>query len=162
MTEQKMIDEMIDLQRKYDAAVCKEFNCTFDKEKTRLAMIDELGEFNHEVKKSWCWWKKTQKDIDINKTLEELVDVWHFVLSLAYHEFDETKDASPMLLMINTESRMNKCDLSKLYTHLMCETMTMFDTLYAIGKKFDFSMEDVYEAYKKKNQTNWERLASNY
>ena len=40
--------------------------------------------------------------------------------------------------------------------------MTMFDTLYAIGKKFDFSMEDVYEAYKKKNQTNWERLASNY
>lgn len=108
MTEQKMIDEMIDLQRKYDAAVCKEFNCTFDKEKTRLAMIDELGEFNHEVKKSWCWWKKTQKDIDKNKTL------------------------------------------------------TMFDTLYAIGKKFDFSMEDVYEAYKKKNKTNWERLASNY
>lgn len=90
MTEQKMIDEMIDLQRKYD------------------------------------------------------------------------KDASPMLLMINTESRMNKCDLSKLYTLLMCETMTMFDTLYAIGKKFDFSMEDVYEAYKKKNKTNLERLASNY
>ena len=39
---QEMIDEMIEMQRKYDAAVYKEFGVEYNKNKTELALYDEL------------------------------------------------------------------------------------------------------------------------
>ncbi len=162
MTEQEMIDEMVKLQRAYDAAVYKEFNCEFDDEKCRLAMIDEIGEFNHEMKANWCWWKKTQKPVDREKALEELVDIWHFALSLSNHltdllDFDDLYyDFVP-----ETYSVKNKT-VSELYEKIMIEGSYRLEYLYELGKKADFTLEDVFEAYKKKNKVNWERLANGY
>ena len=38
-----------------------------------------LGELTHELKGDW--WKKSQKPVDRKRVLEELVDVYHFVMT---------------------------------------------------------------------------------
>lgn len=162
MTNQEMINEMLTMQRALDEAIYKEHGTEFDEEKCTLAMIDEIGEFNHEIKSTWCWWKKSQKEMDRDKTLEELVDIWHFALSLTYHYSD--------LLVKNNKFDCYKFDdaqgvenekLSYLYFWLQ-HKYHVLESLYAIGLKFGFTLEDVYNAYKKKNQVNYERLANNY
>ncbi len=158
MTNQEMINEMIELQRAYDNAVYKEFGCGYNKEKCTLAMIDEIGEFNHEIKKSWCWWKKSQKEIDWDKALEELVDIWHFALSLTYHQLEEHNKKS--IFVENAYD--SKTVLSMLYFVLINNRDFKLESLYAIGMKFGFDLKTVYEAYKKKNKINWERLANGY
>lgn len=163
MTNQQMINVMIALQRVYDDAVYEEFGCEFDKEKCTLALLDEIGEFNHELKANWCYWKKTQKPVDREKALEELADVWHFALSLTYHFFDEleknNKYESYKFEGVQSEKNV---ELSLLYFGLQNNDYYRLEWLYAIGLKFGFSLEEVYEAYKKKNKTNWERLRNGY
>jgi len=53
-----------------------------DPNKIRVAYIDEVGEFIHELKPKWCYWKNNFKEMDKRKTLEELSDCMHFALSL--------------------------------------------------------------------------------
>ena len=53
-----------------------------DPNKIRVAYIDEVGEFIHELKPKWCYWKNKFKEMDKRKTLEELSDCMHFALSL--------------------------------------------------------------------------------
>lgn len=158
MPNQAMVDEMIEMQKAYDQAVYKEFNCSFDREKCRLALIDEIGEFNHEVKKSWCYWKHTQKSIDREKALEELADVWHFALSLAYHGAEEDgKD------FYTLGKPMGGGPVSNLYAKMLCfDCEGILEELILVGNAYDFSMEDVFEAYKKKNKINYERLSAGY
>ncbi len=158
MTNQEMIDEMLKMQRALDEAIYKEHGCEFNEEKCTLAMIDEIGEFNHEIKSTWCWWKKSQTEMDREKALEELVDIWHFALSLTYHYY-VSEYASYCFCGKDSVSGNN---LTLLYLGLIDSKVNRLETLFAIGLKFGFSLEDVYNAYKKKNQVNYERLANNY
>ncbi len=154
MTNQEMIDEMVELQKKYDNAVYKEFNCKYDEEKCLLALIDELGEFNHEFKANWCYWKKTQAPVDKAKALEELADIWHFALSLSYHQRTNVE--------FTNELENIQYPLSGLYSYLIDDKMYRLEILNEIGKRCGFELEVVYEAYKRKNKINWERLATGY
>lgn len=45
----------------------------------RLAILDELGELNHELKRLWAWWK-AMGDPDPVRVVDEASDVLHFVL----------------------------------------------------------------------------------
>ena len=160
MTEQQMIDEMLELQRKYDDAVYKEFGCEYNRDKVRLALFDELGEVNHELKKEWCWWKKTQKPVDREKVLEEIVDCFHFALSIVNHEcIDGYKWKS---FEVRTDKKL-RTTLS-MYKVAIGEPIDVFilESLYNIAALNKFSFEEVFEAYKKKNKINWERLENNY
>ena len=78
------LKELLEMQRVLDENIYTTHNVEYDEEKTYLALIDEIGELNHELKAEWCWWKKTVKPVDREKVLEELVDVWHFALSIFY------------------------------------------------------------------------------
>lgn len=156
MTNQQMINDMLTMHVALDEAIYKEHGVEFDEEKCTLAMIDEIGEFNHEIKSTWCWWKKSQKEMDREKALEELVDIWHFALSLTYHCYEST----PYIFNEPNEPSENR--LSDLYWKLIYANYHRLETLYEIGLKFGFSLEDVYNAYIKKNQVNYERLANNY
>ncbi len=158
MTSQQMVEDMIKMQRALDKAIYDEHKVSFNEEKCKLAMIDEIGEFNHELKATWCWWKKTQAPVDRDKALEELVDIWHFALSLTYHKYDMTEKD------LNFNQKFYPCteQVSSMYDFLLCDSWNRLDWLYHIGRKFDFTLEEVYEMYKKKNQVNYERLANKY
>lgn len=78
----ELIRKMLKMQAKLDKTIMDEYGLTeIDEEKLNMAILDEIGELNHELKANWCWWKKTQAPVDEEKVLGELVDIWHFVLS---------------------------------------------------------------------------------
>ena len=74
--------EMFTMQKDLNENILKEFGeDSMTEEKLELAIIDELGELTHECKGVWCWWKKTQPPVNRQRVLEELVDVYHFVMT---------------------------------------------------------------------------------
>ena len=82
MEIREQLKEMFQMQRTLNKSILDEFGEeSMTEEKLELAIIDELGELTHELKGDWCWWKKTQKPVDRKRVLEELVDVYHFVMT---------------------------------------------------------------------------------
>jgi dimeric dUTPase (all-alpha-NTP-PPase superfamily) len=163
MTNVEMLREMIQMQMALDSAIYDGNNVEYNEEKCYLALFDELGELNHELKKIWCWWKKTQKEVDRQRVLEELVDCYHFGMSIYYHKYGDN------LASANYETRLVERNaktftLNELYRAVINTSSKNFilSTLFILTYKLDFTMEDVYQEYKRKNQENYDRLARGY
>lgn len=63
-TDLRMIETMLKKQDELNSAIMKEFGLTtISKEQIDLAALDEIGEFTHELKGDWCWWKKSQERV---------------------------------------------------------------------------------------------------
>ncbi len=167
--EYELIKEMLQMQKKLDEAIMKEYGLTcIDEEKLRFAIIDEVGELTHELKGNWCWWKKTQAPVDRKKVLGELVDIWHFVLSWQNHFKDGEEgmiNASAVVrnskrilnLMKTKEYRLSE-ELSDLVAWELCKV----ERLIAISEYLGFTIEQVYECYCEKNKINYQRLKEGY
>ena len=77
------IIEMLHIQGALDNSFMEYMgNDKLDINKVKMALFDELGEVNHEMKAEWCYWKKSQEPVNRDKLKEELADVWHFALTL--------------------------------------------------------------------------------
>ena len=82
MKIKEQLKEMFQMQRTLNKSILDEFGEEeMTEEKLELAIIDELGELTHELKGDWCWWKKSQAPVNRKRVLEELVDVYHFVMT---------------------------------------------------------------------------------
>lgn len=133
-----------------------------------MAILDEVGELTHELKGDWCWWKKTQPQVDEEKVLGELVDIWHFVLNYQNHfnggengilnasMFERNSDNILNLLMTN------EYKLSETLTDLSTWNIHKMERLVAISEYLGFTIEQVYEAYCNKNKINYQRLKEGY
>lgn len=167
--EFELIKEMLHMQAKLDKAIMKEYGLKeIDKEKLMLAILDEVGELTHELKGNWCWWKKTQKPVDEEKVLCELVDVWHFALNhqnysgfgeMTLHKFVKEKEIVDEILQ---RLRGHFYRLPYAFTNLIELNNDMLETLIAITEYLGFSIEDVYQAYCDKNKVNYQRLKEGY
>ena len=63
-SELRMIETMLKKQDELNSAIMKEYGLTtISKEQIDLATLDEIGEFTHELKGDWCWWKKSQEPV---------------------------------------------------------------------------------------------------
>lgn len=167
--EYELIKEMLQMQAKLDEAIMKEHGLTeIDEENLRMAILDEVGELTHELKGSWCWWKKTQAPVDNDKVLGELVDIWHFVLSYQNH-FNGGENGILNDLIFEKISD-NILNLLMTYEYKLSETLTDLATLniykmerlIAITEHLGFTIEQVYEAYCDKNKVNYKRLKEGY
>lgn len=167
--EFELIKEMLQMQEKLDEAIMNEYGLTeIDEDNLRMAILDEVGELTHELKGSWCWWKKTQSPVDDKKVLGELVDVWHFVLSYQNH-FNSGEE---MLCNYLKEKEMSDIFLERLraktlhfpfaLSHLFYYKFTIITVLVAITEYLGFTIEQVYEAYCDKNKVNYQRLKEGY
>lgn len=130
-----------------------------DVEKVRMALFDELGEVNHEMKAEWCYWKKTQKPVDREKLKEEMSDVYHFSLTLhrLYHgfEFDEG--------YIRYGEVIHGYD--NWFNMIKAVIESSFATLYEViilTEKLGFTFEEIYQAYIDKNKVNYQRIKEGY
>lgn len=155
--ERKMIEEMLVMQNKLDEEILKVHNCKFDLEKSMLALIDELGEMNHENKASWCWWKFTQAPVDREKLLEELVDVWHFALSIHNYKHGVGNIFEDFLIYSKSDSK-----ISKMIASMIKDENTVLPWLYDLTLNLGFSIDDIYKGYINKNKVNYERLKKGY
>ena len=164
-SELSMIETMLKKQEELNSAIMEEFGLTtISKEQIDMATLDEIGELTHELKGDWCWWKKSQKPVDRNKVLEELVDVFHFVL--IYEIFYGSKnyltdsryncDYAPMLKMNIGFGLAN----AMIFLLKLADGRLMY--LLALSEHLGFSLEEIYIAYMRKNAINHERLESGY
>lgn len=162
-SELRMIETMLKKQDELNSAIMKEFGLTtISKEQIDLATLDEIGEFTHELKGDWCWWKKTQAPVDNDKVLGELVDVWHFVLSYTYNYSDVRFTHLDWIVGkgINTCKQEGlACSLANI---INAQYMDKLFYLIAVSLCLGFSIEDVYKAYCEKNKVNYQRLKEGY
>ena len=151
------LNEMLEMQKALDRAILSEFSdVKFDMNRWKTAILDELGELTHELKGRWCWWKKTQKPVDDKKVLEELVDVWHFVLSFYYNQYRGRKYDSSYERII----REKDVTYTELIATLLC--VPSLEIMVVLTEHLGFTVDQVYDAYIEKNQENYKRLERGY
>lgn len=165
----ELIRKMLKKQAKLDKAIMEEYGLEeLYEEKLNLAILDEIGEFTHELKGDWCWWKKSQEPVDRNKVLEELADIFHFVLiyELLYgkrtylddpeYDLESPRDYMPMVQM----------DIGLGIATALTRIIDLADSrlmyLLALSEHLGFCLEEVYAAYMRKNAINMERLKEGY
>lgn len=158
-----LIIKMLKMQSKLDKAIMDEYGLDeIDEDKLSLAILDEVGELTHELKGKWCWWKKTQAQVDNSKVLCELVDVWHFVLSYTDSISDVRFTHIDWMVGkgINTfEQEGLACLLANIVN---AEYENKLFYLIAVSLCLGFTIEDVYKAYCEKNKINYQRLKEGY
>ena len=148
------IKKMLEAQKELDAALFEKGGLKeYPIEQIKTAYRVELGEALQEWK-SFKYWNKNKGIIDINKLLEEWSDCLHFALSLE----NEIKN-------YNYEEVFKYYDKYDLYEIIdKCFTIygsVLGDTI-ALGLKLGFTLDQLEEAYYKKNKINWDRIANNY
>lgn len=169
MTSTELIKDMLEMQKKLDESIMKEYGLNeIDEENLRMAILDEVGELTHELKGNWCWWKKTQAPVDKENVLGELVDIWHFVLSYQ-NNFNGCENGILNDLMFERNSDgilnllvTNEYRLSGELTDLATFDIYKMERLVAISEYLGFTIEQVYEAYCDKNKVNYQRLKEGY
>ena len=168
MNDLEKINEMIEMQKKLDSAIEQDKGMKYGSSKycydgLSYAILDELGELNHELKGNWCWWKNTQELPDQRKVLGELVDVWHFVMSLHYHEIKTNIDLGIIEDLMNVSSKAILRLILRVVMmnepYIDCHIMEL---LIAYTRKLGFSISDVYDAYIEKNRENYNRIERGY
>lgn len=159
----KLIKEMLQMQKKLDEAIMKEYELTeITREQLEMAILDEVGELTHELKGEWCWWKKTQAPVDEEKVLGELVDILHFVLSYTYNYSDVRFTHLDWIVVkgINTCKKEGlACSLANIINAQYTDKLFY---LIAVSLYLGFTIEQVYEAYCEKNKINYQRLEEGY
>ena len=179
----KMLAVMIEKQKAYDQAVLEKMGMSKPPkmENIVLALIDEMGELNHELKSDWCYWKKSQKQKDKIAIGEELADVWHFALSLICYtgcdkyvlkkiQFDGSLTNRKDLPISFYETRiLDKAETIRRYFGMSVVCVYIRNSAYLmIAHLIDFSarlgydFDKVYIEYWRKNEKNWDRVRGNY
>lgn len=168
------LTRLFEIQRKLDAEI-EEKHPTYEGEnrfrKRILALQVELGELANELPEIFKFW--SNKKNNYPKALEELVDCWHFVLSIGNHlEFNiETDFEYTIIARTSAEDLFNDLFMwtstMRDYDNLEdCNHNTDFNYIYQLlkelGETIGFTWEEVVEAYMSKNKTNWERQANGY
>ena len=160
----EQLKEMFTMQKALNEAILKEFGeDSITEEKLELAIIDELGELTHELKGNWCWWKKTQPPVNRQRVLEELVDVWHFVMTwematsemeidfiIKEYGFYIFRFGGGVYGRLDTPIENTVKDYEKL-PHLL-----------GLTELLGFTFDEVYQEYINKNKENYDRLARGY
>ena len=166
MTDKETIEDMLDMQAKVDEVLLKVRGFTYSnllrQRAYDRAILDEIGELNHELKADWCWWKKSQKPVDRSRVLEEFVDVLHFCLSqtlaeiaTAQHPDYHREILMDIFVKHQSDDELDILDWQKCHQQVLIKA-------FRLMKWMEFTPEEVYEAYKKKNAVNFQRQREGY
>lgn len=161
----KMLREMLEIQRAHDAWTFEAFgirngytDCDLD-----AALLDEVGELNHELKPFWCWWKRGGKYINHAKCLEEWADCMHFILA----KIIEAGPREEARFLGRAERLWKRKDATwprVSATYQLCDLpgekqpTFLADYMLYIPDQIGATFEQTYEAYKAKNAVNKKRV----
>ena len=168
-SELRMIETMLKKQDELNSAIMKEYGlATISKEQIDLATLDEIGEFTHELKGDWCWWKKSQEPVDRNKAPEELVDIFHFVLiyELLYGKREYFSDSK-----YNVENPRNympvvQMDIAYGIASTLTRIVNLVDGrlmyLLALSEHLGFCLHRSKNLYQKSQKRNTKNVLNTY
>ena len=164
MTIKEQLKEMFTMQKALNEAILKEFGQdSISEGKLMLAIVDELGELTHELKGDWCWWKKTQPPVDGQRVLEELVDIWHFVMT--WELFQDARGIDFIMKKYNFYINRFGTGITGSVGYFIANVDYEFEILpmlLDLTERLGFSFDEVYQEYLKKNKENYDRLARGY
>lgn len=139
-----------------------------------LAYKTEVSEFINECHDVWKYWKS--KPVDTNRIVDEFVDVIHFAnlivnkISVDGYHILETDELRPIVYDLWREAKNNK-----IAPHVFLHTLDKpnFDTVKStlrpivhgirfLYEQYGIGIEDVIDAYHKKNKENYERQQNGY
>lgn len=163
------IREIIEMQKALDLSIINSNNVDFDSildsKRVELALFDELGELNHELKSDWCWWKKSQKPKNRDRVLEELIDCLHFATIISYRSMDDKELNSCIAWYCNNDGTLTLGYSEKLlfayYNAILNCKQCMFMVLM-LGRNLGYSFDEMYQAYINKNKVNFDRQKQGY
>ena len=176
----KQIEELLKEQKALDDEIRENNNIPKEESlisRKYIALKTELYELTNQIE-SFKYWKKNKGKDNI---LEEGVDVLHFILSLALetgvgleHEgeervkefFDTTKtelekfgkDAIINESIIIMDTLLSEIPGKKEYVVLYPTLMLLLQVLQIC----EYTVDDIYDCYMKKNEINHERQENNY
>lgn len=157
----EQLKELLEMQKAYDNAVMAEHGLVYNyeiAEKVKIACLVEVGEFLNELPSKFKYWKKSAKD-NREKALVEYVDALHFQMSLFNHYRLNISDVPDYDKCIENFSTLSH----KLRLCNSCyDKVEGITKLFSIGNYLGFTWDEIYKAYKAKNQVNYERLANGY
>lgn len=164
MTIKEQLKEMFTMQKALNEAILKEFGQdSISEGKLMLAIVDELGELTHELKGDWCWWKKTQPPVDGQRVLEELVDIWHFVMT--WELFQDARGIDFIMKKYNFYINRFGTGITGSVGYFIANVYYEFEKLpmlLDLTERLGFSFDEVYQEYINKNRENYDRLARGY
>lgn len=159
------LTKLFSFQKELDQDIIDKHHVTYSntRNKRLLALYCEVSECLNETRifKYWSFKKPSEKSI----ILEEYVDGLHFLLSLGI-DLDCQNKVFPFL-----DSDLDLCELFlNLYQDISLlrndynedNYRRAFITFLTIGKKLEFSKEDIYNGYLKKLEINFIRQKENY
>lgn len=169
MSKKINLSQFFKMQKALDDEIIKEKHLTGRDlySKKRLALMVELAEMANEMPESFKFWSNKQNNYE--NALVELVDCFHFVLSIGldFHRVPHKHVEDIRYMAVNAHEHLKIEDVftefiasaAKLekenYVPFMNDFLALIDTL-------GFSWEDFEEAYYKKNEINLARQASGY
>lgn len=167
MEIKNQLKEMFQIQKSLNENILKEFGkLSMTSNKLQMAITDELGELTHELKGDWCWWKKTQPPVDRKRVLEELVDVYHFVMTWELRYGPVAGDIKGILEYYKDAIDEYEKDISALELHkLICIVIfrkNKLMNLLVLSRRLNFIFDEIYQEYLRKNKINYERLKNGY
>lgn len=133
-------------------------------ENLSFAIIDEIGELTHELKGDWCWWKNTQAPVNRQRVLEELVDIWHFVITwqIEYTDWFPENLISRICCYLKGYYFEATGEIGNIIGGMMESYECKIHYLFDLTLKLGFTFDEVYQEYLKKNKENYKRLKEGY
>lgn len=127
----------------------------------QIALHVEVGEFINECRDLWKYWK--EKPVDVERLLDEAVDVIHFCFLL----FNKGEDGDSYSIQHEIEQELrifHEYNRQELIHRLLdfYHPVTALALLLKVIESYGFTTEDLMLAYDKKNRVNYERLESGY
>ncbi len=167
--------DLLEMQEKLDTIIFQKHNVTRKStSKRRLVSLKvELAELANEIEFFKYW--KTKHVVNKNKVLEEAADCLHFILSLTidYKIIFQKEDKSNLNIIFRKLDTFSVDD--EIYTGITNTFLDIFllkfdyitfpqivDNFIKICLFEKISKEELINAYIKKNQKNYERIASGY
>ena len=155
----EQLKELLEMQRVLDENILKEKGITeYPLENMKIALFVELGELMNEFPTKFKHWKSTAVD-NREKGLEEYVDCLHFALSIANHTDHKLNEN---ISKYDYKDYVKNDKYTEIVSHLITREDLIVFTVMCLTYKLGFEFDDVYEAYKKKNAVNYERLRNGY
>ena len=156
------IKKMLEAQKELDKANMKKGGLTeYPLELVQTAYRVELGELLQEWKQ-FKFWKINKGEIDRDKMLKEWADCMHFALSLEEYENETSRSEYVVQTIMNDVLRRVKADIYKILDCCFKSKMWRLESTIALGLKLGYTLEELEQAYWKKNKINWERIEGGY
>lgn len=170
-----LIKDLLDKQAVLDNFICRNngYEDCYSQEfytKRKLALNVELGEMTEETK-CFKYWKK-HNDIERNRLIDEVVDCIHFTLSLInLDEINGNNSFCKVTKEFSVEFIYNLCGERTDIDTVILETFKMLQEdnylkllceLIAIAKYYNYTAEEIVQAYDCKYEENIARQKRNY